>query len=116
MTPLTDEEKRTIASRYRALRTAIDEGQAEDDVMRLAAAFQQAYRGDSRPIVDAIGEADDLPAFRATVSNSAFLSPRWGTRKVTLLPRSPLSHSSSSAVSAGNSGTRTSRGTASLSP
>jgi hypothetical protein len=59
VTPLTDDEKRTIASRYRRLRTAIDGGYAEDDVTALAAAFQQAYHGAARPIVDAFGAADD---------------------------------------------------------
>lgn len=32
---------------------------AEDDVTALAAAFQQAYHGDARPIVDAFGAAQD---------------------------------------------------------
>ncbi len=76
MTTLTDDEKRAIASRYRALRTAIDEGQSEDDVMRLAAAFQQAYHGESRPLVDAFGEADDKRAWAREVEYA--LAPAFG--------------------------------------
>ncbi len=76
MTGLSDEEKRTIAGRYRALRTAIDTGQSEDDVMVLAAAFQQAYRGEHRPLVDAFGEAADKRAWARQVEVE--LAPAFG--------------------------------------
>ena len=56
--------------------------------------------------------AKDWLALRATVSISARLSPRCGTRMTTRLPRLWLSHSDSASTSAGSSGTRTSRGMA----
>src|SRR5579875_2048738 len=55
--------------------------------------------------------ASDSAAFRATVSSSAFLSPRRGTRRLTRLPRRPPSHSSMAGASGGSTGTSTCRGT-----
>ncbi|SKW23437.1 Uncharacterised protein [Mycobacteroides abscessus subsp. abscessus] len=50
-------------------------------------------------------------ALRSTVSASAFLSPRCGTRKETREPRSPVSHEAIPSASLGSTGTSTSRGT-----
>ena len=58
--------------------------------------------------------ASACAALRATVSIRARLSPRCGTRRSTLLPRSPLSQCPTASASGGSAGTRTSRGT--LSP
>ena len=55
-------------------------------------------------------------ALRSTVSSSAFLSPRCGTRmRHPAAPRARLSQSASASASAGSSGTSSSRGT-SVSP
>ena len=54
--------------------------------------------------------ASDSAALRATVSSSAFLSPRRGTRRLTRLPRPRHSHSSTAAAAGGRTGTSTSRG------
>lgn len=56
---LTDAEKHSIATRFGQLHGAIAGGMAEDDVAQRAIAFQQAYQGASRPLVDAFGAADD---------------------------------------------------------
>ena len=56
---LSQDEKRLIVKQYGLLRAAIDDGYAEDDVAALAVAFQRAYVGDSRPLVDAFGAAED---------------------------------------------------------
>ncbi|CFR90127.1 Uncharacterised protein [Mycobacterium tuberculosis] len=50
-------------------------------------------------------------AFRCTVSASARLSPRRGTRSTTLEPRRPDSQLASSSALDGKQGTSTSRGT-----
>src|SRR5262249_42920073 len=52
----------------------------------------------------------DSAALRATVSSSAFLSPRRGTRRLTRLPRRRQSHSSITGAAGGRTGTSTSRG------
>ena len=57
--PLSDDEKRLMVRQFERLRTGIDEGLAEDDLAQRAIAFQQAYRGDARPLVDDFGAADD---------------------------------------------------------
>jgi hypothetical protein len=56
---LSQDEKRLIVKQYGLLRAAIDDGYAEDDVAVLAVAFQRVYLGDSRPLVDAFGAAED---------------------------------------------------------
>ena len=56
--------------------------------------------------------ASDSVAFLVTVSSSARLSPRCGTRSVTRPPRSEVSHSWIVSASGGRTGTSTSRGTA----
>lgn len=56
---LTAAEKHGIATLFGQLHAAIAGGMAEDDVAQRAIAFQQAYQGDSRPLVDAFGAADD---------------------------------------------------------
>jgi len=56
---LTDAEKDTIVAAFGRLHAAIEGGMADDDVAERAIAFQRAYQGDSRPLVDAFGAADD---------------------------------------------------------
>lgn len=59
----TDDEKRTMLMQYERLRLAIEGAFADDDVAERAIAFQRAYRGDARPLVDAFGAADDRLAW-----------------------------------------------------
>lgn len=56
---LTDAEKHTIVATFGHLHAAIAAGLADDDVARHAMAFQRAYHGASRPLVDDFGAADD---------------------------------------------------------
>ena len=60
---LTVAEKRVIASEFEKLYHAITGGLAEDDVALRAIAFQRAYRGPSRPLVDAFGASRDQAAW-----------------------------------------------------
>lgn len=60
---LTVAEKRIIAAEFEKLHHAIAGGLAEDDVAQRAMAFQRAYRGPSRPLVDAFGASRDQTAW-----------------------------------------------------
>ena len=60
---LTVAEKRIIAAEFEKLHHAIAGGLAEDDVAQRAIAFQRAYRGPSRPLVDAFGASRDQAAW-----------------------------------------------------
>jgi hypothetical protein len=64
---LTVAEKRVIASEFEKLHHAIAGGLAEDDVALRAVAFQRAYRGPSRPLVDAFGASRDQAAWAREV-------------------------------------------------
>lgn len=66
LTP-TDQEKRTMVRQFEHLRLAIEGGFADDDVAERAIAFQRAYRGDARPLVDDFGAADDRGAWMRQV-------------------------------------------------
>jgi hypothetical protein len=56
MTPLTDDEKRLIVTKFADLKGAI---QTDDEVEAKFTAFQEAYRGDLRAYVDSFNEATD---------------------------------------------------------
>lgn len=56
---LTDAEKHTIVATFGHLHAAIAGGLADDDVAQHAIAFQRAYHGASRPLVDDFGAAAD---------------------------------------------------------
>ena len=70
-----------------------------------------AERAVRSPALRSLCWANASAALRATVSISARLSPRCGTRMCTFEPRSAPSHSASASASSGSSGTSTSRGT-----
>ena len=73
-----------------------------------SSAWLRVVRSEARLV---LCSASDCLALRATVSISAFLSPRCGTRTLTRLPRSPVSQVSSASRSSGSAGTSTSLGT-----
>ena len=57
MTPLTDDEKRQIATRFQELKTAIDTN--EPNVHGRVSAFENVYRGDSGAFIKAFDQAMD---------------------------------------------------------
>ncbi len=73
-----------------------------------ASAFERAVRSLARFV---LCSAKACWALRSTVSMSAFLSPRWGIRNDTLVPRSSCNQVVIASASGGSAGTSTSRGT-----
>jgi hypothetical protein len=57
MTPLTDDEKRQIATRFQELKTAVDSN--EPNVHGRVSAFENVYRGDSGAFIKAFDQATD---------------------------------------------------------
>jgi len=84
---LTDAEKHMIATQFGQLHAAIAAGLAEDDVAQRAIAFQRAYQGESRPLVDAFGAAADKGEWAREVRRA--LAGELGTHLLEWSDRSP---------------------------